>query len=401
VRHAVATCLMGAVGAACLPAVATAQPAPPAAVSAPAISSVATVAALPAAAPAVVPGARGSHIVALQQALIARGHAIPAGATGYYGSQTRAAVAAFQRAQGWRGSGADGIPGPKTLARLGLGAAAKPAAKPHATPASAGTARSLAGAGQYAMGARGNHVKALQQALIARGHRIPAGATGYYGSQTKAAVASFQRSQGWRGSGADGIPGPQTLARLSGAAPTRAIAAGNTAVPAPTGAVSPATFVSRYGPMARSAGSATGVPALVTLAQAALESGWGSSAAGNNFFGVKARASDSARMLRTTREILSSPDVRTFPQVISVSRRSDGLYTYEVREWFRTYPSAEQSFVQHNQLLRTSRYSAAFRYAGDPYRFATAIAAAGYATDPSYTAKLHAVMRLIERHGFR
>ncbi len=60
----------------------------------------------------------------LQQALIAQGFAIPAGATGRYGAQTTAAVAAFQRAQGWSGSGADGIAGAETLRRLGVGGSA-------------------------------------------------------------------------------------------------------------------------------------------------------------------------------------------------------------------------------------------------------------------------------------
>ncbi|MEU9351472.1 N-acetylmuramoyl-L-alanine amidase [Streptomyces griseoloalbus] len=54
----------------------------------------------------------------------------------------------------------------------------------------------------------------LQRALIKRGERIPAGVTGYYGDQTRAAVASFQRKQGWTGSGADGIPGTETCERL-------------------------------------------------------------------------------------------------------------------------------------------------------------------------------------------
>lgn len=35
-----------------------------------------------------------------------------------------------------------------------------------------------------------------------------------YGSSTKAACARFQRSQGWSGSGADGIAGPETIKRL-------------------------------------------------------------------------------------------------------------------------------------------------------------------------------------------
>ena len=156
-----------------------------------------------------------TQVKALQGALIARGFRIPAGATGFFGSQTKAAVAAFQRSQGWSGSGADGVPGSLTLARLGLSAGSgpkatlalvKPKASAPSTPASS--------SGSYVPGARGAHIKALQQALIKRGMKIPSGATGFYGNETTRAVAAFQRSQGWSGSGADGVPGAVTLARL-------------------------------------------------------------------------------------------------------------------------------------------------------------------------------------------
>lgn len=43
-------------------------------------------------------GSSGSDVTRLQQFLIARGHAIPAGATGYFGEQTRAALAGYQSA---------------------------------------------------------------------------------------------------------------------------------------------------------------------------------------------------------------------------------------------------------------------------------------------------------------
>lgn len=39
---------------------------------------------------------------------------------GNYGPSTKSITAAFQRAQGWSGSGADGLPGPRTFALLGL-----------------------------------------------------------------------------------------------------------------------------------------------------------------------------------------------------------------------------------------------------------------------------------------
>jgi peptidoglycan hydrolase-like protein with peptidoglycan-binding domain len=157
-----------------------------------------------------------TQVKALQRALIARGFAIPAGPTGFFGSQTKAAVAAFQRSQGWSGSGADGVPGTQTKARLGLGAgggvrATLAAAQPKATAA---PSRASASSGSFVPGARGAHIKGLQQALINRGIRIPSGATGFFGNETRQAVAAFQRSQGWSGSGADGVPGSQTLARL-------------------------------------------------------------------------------------------------------------------------------------------------------------------------------------------
>ena len=165
--------------------------------------------------------------IQLQQALIRKGYSIPAGATGKYGAQTTAAVAAFQQAQGWSGSQADGIAGPETLRRLGVsgtsaasggrGASAgvrpakgskprKPTVAPVAAPTS-GTTRTWDPE-------NARLVYDLQNALIAKGYSIPAGPTGYFGTRTKQAVAAFQQSLGFTGDQADGIPGAQTLRRL-------------------------------------------------------------------------------------------------------------------------------------------------------------------------------------------
>lgn len=45
-------------------------------------------------------GSTGADVTALQNWLISKGYSIPAGATGYFGTQTRAAVAAYQAANG-------------------------------------------------------------------------------------------------------------------------------------------------------------------------------------------------------------------------------------------------------------------------------------------------------------
>jgi peptidoglycan hydrolase-like protein with peptidoglycan-binding domain len=71
------------------------------------------------------------------------------------------------------------------------------------------------------VGVRGDDVKCLQNYLIGAGHAIPAGATGYFGSQTKAAVAAWQAANGV--APAAGYFGPISRAKYSSlmaAAPT-------------------------------------------------------------------------------------------------------------------------------------------------------------------------------------
>jgi hypothetical protein len=62
-------------------------------------------------------GVSGKDVVQVQEFLIAQGFAIPAGATGYFGSQTRTALVAFQKAHGI--TPAAGYFGPKTKAFIG------------------------------------------------------------------------------------------------------------------------------------------------------------------------------------------------------------------------------------------------------------------------------------------
>ncbi|MEU0744163.1 transglycosylase SLT domain-containing protein [Streptomyces sp. NPDC006134] len=63
-------------------------------------------------------------------------------------------------------------------------------------------------------GKRNEDVKATQAALIAVGIGIPAGATGFFGEQTRTAYAAWQRMLGLTGSAADGFPGCSSLVKL-------------------------------------------------------------------------------------------------------------------------------------------------------------------------------------------
>lgn len=65
-------------------------------------------------------GSTGAQVTALQTFLIGKGFTIPAGATGYFGAQTRAAIAAFQSANGI--APAVGYFGPVTRAKVNASA---------------------------------------------------------------------------------------------------------------------------------------------------------------------------------------------------------------------------------------------------------------------------------------
>ena len=139
-------------------------------------------------------------------------------------------------------------------------------------------------------------------------------------------------------------------------------------------------FFVRYADSAQTSQRVTGVPASVTLAQAALESDWGKSQLarqGNNFFGIKAasRPGTSGVINLPTWEVLGGRSVM-------------------VQAAFRAYRDAAESFADHGHFfLDNSRYAAAVKNAADPNAFARLIHQAGYATDPSYATKLIALMQ--------
>jgi peptidoglycan hydrolase-like protein with peptidoglycan-binding domain len=72
------------------------------------------------------PNKKNDYILMLDKALIAKGYTKyyakgAAGASRSWGKGTQNAVKAFQMDQGWTGEDANGIPGPETWKRLGLG----------------------------------------------------------------------------------------------------------------------------------------------------------------------------------------------------------------------------------------------------------------------------------------
>jgi flagellar protein FlgJ len=142
-----------------------------------------------------------------------------------------------------------------------------------------------------------------------------------------------------------------------------------------------ATFVARLQEPARAASRASGVPAELILAQAALETGWGrheiaTAGGGNshNLFGIKAGSTWQG----------PTTEVRTTEYV-------DGRPVSRI-ERFRVYESFEAAFTDYARLIGGNPRYAGVVDAPDAAQAARALQRGGYATDPAYADKLIAVM---------
>ncbi|MFT4773843.1 MAG: peptidoglycan hydrolase-like protein with peptidoglycan-binding domain [Ilumatobacter sp.] len=151
-------------------------------------------------------GATGSSVTDLQERLVAAGAYLAGGVDGRYGKGTAAAVSQYQ---GWNGLNRSGVVDAATASKLGITSGSAPVAPPAtATPPAAAIPDEPTVASEpnpyvgLAVGARGQMVKEVQQALIDAGMTVRGGADGVFGNATKAAVSKYQESNGLDGSGA-------------------------------------------------------------------------------------------------------------------------------------------------------------------------------------------------------
>lgn len=134
------------------------------------------------------------------------------------------------------------------------------------------------------------------------------------------------------------------------------------------GRLAPQEFFRLLAPAVVESSKITGVPPAVTLAQAALETGFGSSTIGpaKNLFGVR-----------------GTGPAGTISAIDNGERAN-----------FRKYNSWVESIADHDRILSTgTRYRGAMAVRNDPEAFAREIHRAGYATDPGYSDKLIGIIR--------
>ncbi|MDP9902281.1 flagellar assembly peptidoglycan hydrolase FlgJ [Variovorax ginsengisoli] len=141
-------------------------------------------------------------------------------------------------------------------------------------------------------------------------------------------------------------------------------------------------FVGRMGASAQAASNASGVPAPLILAQAALESGWGQreirGADGTqsfNLFGIKADRNWKGPVV----EVVTTEYVDGEAQRVSAK--------------FRAYGSYDEAFADYAKFMtRNPRYATVIA-TEDPAAAAHGLQRAGYATDPQYGNKLVRIMQ--------
>lgn len=123
----------------------------------------------------------------------------------------------------------------------------------------------------------------------------------------------------------------------------------------------------KYAPYAMEEQIKTGIPSSVTLAQMALESGWGRDSLGNNCFGIKATPGwKGARV---------------------INPKDNQVY--------RDYPSVEEGISDHSRIIQGYKEYGYFSKfpSYDYHNWIVGIKRAGYASDPDYIDKIESIIK--------
>ncbi len=128
-----------------------------------------------------------------------------------------------------------------------------------------------------------------------------------------------------------------------------------------------AAFIQNMSPEARTAAQATGLDPRVVLAQTALETGFGKSAPGNNYFGVKGPG-----------------------QVLGTQEADASGNLVPTQDSFRIYPNAQASTQGYIDVMKQPNMAGVLQQPGMTGQIG-ALGRSGYATDPNYAGKVGAI----------
>ena len=138
-------------------------------------------------------------------------------------------------------------------------------------------------------------------------------------------------------------------------------------------------FLQKAWAAAEASSKESGMPAAVTVAQAALESRWGESGLSReaqNYFGIKAHGGEARTVMQT--------------------EECEGGQKQRIQAGFEKFATMEECFRRRDAILRHGAvYAEARQCVADEERFVRAMAR-HWATDPEYAEKLLAVLREVK-----
>ena len=144
---------------------------------------------------------------------------------------------------------------------------------------------------------------------------------------------------------------------------------GTDAVPSAT----PEAFVASIVPTAKAVAEELGIDPRIVIAQAALETGWGTSVKGNNLFGIKSHGKEDGLMMET-HEVVDGKRIK-------------------VRDSFRQYDSYDDSIADYGSFLQQNKRYKPMLEAATLREQVEALGKSGYATDPEYADKVMAIAK--------
>jgi flagellar rod assembly protein/muramidase FlgJ len=141
------------------------------------------------------------------------------------------------------------------------------------------------------------------------------------------------------------------------------------AVPSAT----PEAFVASIAPTAKAVAEELGIDPRIVIAQAALETGWGTSVKGNNLFGIKSHGKEDGLIVQT-HEVVDGKRIK-------------------VRDSFRQYDSYDESIADYGYFLQQNKRYKPMLEAATLREQVEALGKSGYATDPEYADKVMAIAK--------
>ena len=135
----------------------------------------------------------------------------------------------------------------------------------------------------------------------------------------------------------------------------------------------PEAFVASIAATAKAVAKELGIDPRIVIAQAALETGWGTSVKGNNLFGIKSHGKADGLMVQTHEVV-------------------DGM-RIKVRDSFRQYDSYDESIADYGYFLQQNKRYKPMLEAATLREQVEALGKSGYATDPGYADKVMAIAK--------